>query len=209
MRLFNIIVVLIVTCASYGSPMNLVNELHFPEGAEFGMSIPDLKVVRPKMVHGENPQKYGAFEIESEGNKLSSGFIYHFKDGRLGAVQYTWSSTNMLSDVETKRVYRELSECSTLPVNRKMARGGNVYTVKCWSLLEPEMEVCFEASNKGSAIMFYSTNYFSFRDFFPQESKASEQAYRKKKNSRTEYAEIKGIDRLSTNAPPHAVLKTE
>lgn len=200
---------------SHGESIDVVADLPFPKGISFGMSISELENIRPSIVYDRNAKILGKYEVAEVDNLAASGrcgYIYHFKDGKLGAVSYGRETPNMLADAETKGWYKNLVKSGGESVSMQTALGGKVFNVKKWSLQDPMMNVYFFATSNSTGITFISPDYFSFEDFFPNASEAVRQSENRKKLNAV--AGRRGskptlIDRLSTNAPPEAALVGE
>lgn len=216
MRIKNYIALLIVIAvSSHGDAINVVADLPFPQRVLFGMNIAELEAVRPSILYDHDVDclgKFGATEVVSMVGGIRSGYIYHFKDGILGAVVYARGSTNMMDDVETKKWYKALVDSGVKVASEQTARGGQVLNVKRWSIQEPKVDIYFTATSDSTGITFISPRYFVFEDFFPAASEAKRQTEnRKRSNLAAGRKEVKVavIDRLSTNAPPDAALTGE
>lgn len=214
MRIITLIVLQLgMSSIGLAQASNFVSDLPFPQGVSFGMNAAELEKIHPMVKYDHESAKLGkfkAYEMCSDNSGIVTGYIYHFTGEKLGAIECGRATTNMLADFETKRWYRTLVVSGGASTNMQIARMGQVFTVKRWKIKNPDMEVCFEATSESTGITFFSTDYFSFEELFPDVSDAEKQAANRRilnaAAGRPDKPRRVLIDRLSTNAPPEAAL---
>ena len=187
--------------------------LPFPKDVSFGMSSIDLQKARPSVRIRDSSGAtgmFGAVENIPEKNGVIATYVYHFKDGKLGAIIYNRTSTNILADVETKQLYTKLLAWGETPATMQIARAGQVLTVKHWKNTKSNVEVCLESTTKGTTITFFSPAIFTVEDLFPNVSEQSKQKaildQLQASSAKLGKETNRGVDRLSSNAPPHCAL---
>jgi len=214
MRIFAVFVfVLQLATARRVEANNSFADLPFPPDVSFGMSSADLQKARPSVKLREGLGgigMFGAVESIPEENGVIARYVYHFKGGKLGAITYNRTSTNMLTDVATRHVYRKLLASGGAATTMHTARAGQVFTVKRWKDAESGVELCLEATTRSTTITFVSADYFAVEELFPSVTEKDQQATilgkQERSPGRPENQHNCSIDRLSSDAPPHALL---
>ncbi|MCG2679886.1 MAG: hypothetical protein L6455_07955 [Kiritimatiellae bacterium] len=217
MRTLTIIVFIIQMFAAYQvEASESLADLPFPKDVSFGISPSELQKARPSVRIRDSSGAtgmFGAVENISEKNGVIAAYVYHFKEGKLGAIIYNRTSTNMLADVETKRLYTKLLAWGETPATMLTARAGQVLTVKHWKNTKSNVAVCLEATTRGTTITFFSPAIFAVEDLFPNVSEKSKQdailGQRQTSSANVGKGGNRSVDRLSSDAPPHCALVGE
>jgi len=193
---------------------DIFNILPIPPGVSFGMSASTLKETRQIILfRGEvdSVGLFGAFEKRgAENNDVSVSYIYHFSKSKLGAIVYSRISTNMIFDIKTTRLYSNLLNSKATLVTTKTARAGRIWTVKRWTDSKNNIELCLEASTHGTVFTVFSTDYFSFDDFFPPVSEKETQQrilnHVKPIATKQKHLYRQSVDRLAEDTPQRTKL---